>query len=47
MQGYKIEFPNLVNEGRKQIKIYKINPTENINQKELIAIIEFLKVFYK
>ncbi len=46
VQGYKIEFPNLVSEGRKQIKIYKINPHKNINQKDLKKIIALLKKLY-
>ena len=44
--GNKIEFPNLVSEGRKQMKIYRINPNENINNSELKEIVALLKKFY-
>jgi hypothetical protein len=44
--GNKIEYPNLVSEGRKQMKIYKINPKENINEADLKKIIHLLKKFY-
>jgi hypothetical protein len=44
--GNKIEFPNLVSEGRKKMKIYKINPNENINTLELKEIVSLLKNFY-
>lgn len=44
--GIKIDYPNLVSEGRKQIKIYKINPTENIKEKDLRKIVQLLKEFY-
>jgi hypothetical protein len=44
--GNKIEFPDLVSEGRKQMKIYKINPNENIKKSELKKIVALLKKFY-
>ena len=44
--GNKIESPNLLSEGRKQMKIYKINPNENINILELKEIVSSLKNFY-
>ena len=46
VKGNKIEFPNLLSEGRKQMKIYKINPSENINKSELNEIVTQLKKFY-
>jgi len=44
--GNKIEFANLVSEGRKQMKIYRINPNENINKSDLKEIVALLKKFY-
>ena len=44
--GNKIEFPNLVSEGRKQMKIYKINPKETIKKSNLKKIVVLLKKFY-
>ena len=32
--------------GRKQIKIYKINPNENINETDLKKIVQLLKKLY-
>lgn len=46
VKGNKIEFRNLVSEGRKQIKVYHINPSENINEKDLKKIVSLLKEFY-
>ncbi len=44
--GNKIEFPNLLSEGRKQMKIYRINANENIDNSELKEIVALLKKFY-
>jgi hypothetical protein len=43
VKGYLIEHPSLVSEGRKQIKVYRINPEKDIKVKELIAICKALK----
>lgn len=43
VKGFKVKHPKLLSEGRKQQKIYRINPHEDINAKELIEIIELLK----
>ena len=46
VKGYLIEYPNLVSEGRKQIKVYRINPEEDIDVKTLKKITTLLKKCY-
>lgn len=46
IKGYQIEFPNLVSEGRKQVKLYRINPEKNIDVKALKKITTLLKKLY-
>ena len=46
VRGYQIEHTHLLSEGRKQIKVYRINPYENIDIKELKKIISLLKKYY-
>ena len=46
VKGYQIEFPNLVSEGRKQVKLYRINPEKNIDVKALKKITTLLKKLY-
>lgn len=47
VKGFKIEFKDLESEGRKQIKIYRINPEKDINVKALKKITSLLKVHYQ
>ena len=47
VKGFKIEFKGLESEGRKQIKIFRINPADDINVKALKKITELLKVYYQ
>ncbi len=47
VKGYKIEHKKLLAEGRKQIKVYYINPEKDINVKELTTICKLLKKEYK
>jgi hypothetical protein len=46
VKGCQIEFPNLVSEGRKQIKVYRINPEKDIDAKALKKITALLKKLY-
>jgi hypothetical protein len=46
IRGYKIEYPNLISEGRKQIKIWRIDPNENIDINSLKQIVLLLKKSY-
>ncbi len=46
IKGYKVKHKKLLSEGRKQIKVYRIDATKNINLKELIEIVELLKAQY-
>ncbi len=46
VKGFKIEFPGLESEGRKQIKIYRINPEKDIDVKVLKKIVNLLKTHY-
>jgi hypothetical protein len=47
VRGYQIEFPNLISEGRKQIKILRINPEQDIDVHSLQRICILLKELYK
>lgn len=47
VKGYKIEFPDLVSEGRKQVKVYRIDPEKDINVMALKKITTMLKSHYK
>ena len=47
VKGHKITFPGLESEGRKQIKVYRIDPEKDINVKALKKISEMLKDHYK
>jgi hypothetical protein len=42
VKGYLVNHPKLLSEGRKQIKVYRINPNKDINVKELKAIVNLL-----
>ena len=46
VKGNKIMHPKLLSEGRKQMKIYIVNPEKDINAKELSKIITLLKKAY-
>lgn len=46
VRGYLINLPNLVSEGRKQIKVFRINPEKDIDVKVLKKIIITLKKTY-
>lgn len=46
VKGGQLNHPKLVSEGRKQMKIYYINPEKDIDTKELSKIISQLKAFY-
>ena len=46
VKGGLIEHTNLVSEGRKKMKIYRINPHENIDVGELKTIVSKLKTLY-
>lgn len=46
VKGYLIDYPNLVSEGRKQIKVYRINPENDIDVKALKKITTLLKKQY-
>ena len=45
-KGGMLEHPALASEGRKQAKIYRVNPFEDIDVKELKEIIGLLKQHY-
>lgn len=46
VKGGQLESSNLISEGRKKMKIYRINPHENIDAEELKMIISKLKTLY-
>jgi hypothetical protein len=46
VKGGQIDHAKLVSEGRKQMKIYYINPEKDINTKELSRIVSQLKKLY-
>lgn len=46
VKGYKVSHPKLLAEGRKQIKVYRIQPNKDINIKELSKITSILKKTY-
>lgn len=46
VKGGQIEHSNLISEGRKQMKIYYIDPHENIDTEELKTIVDKLKTLY-
>lgn len=46
VKGSKVDHPKLLSEGRRQQKIYRIDPSKDINVKELKEIVEMLKVVY-
>lgn len=47
VNGYLASHPKLEAEGRKQIKIYKINPEKDIRINELTTICKLLKKTYR
>lgn len=46
VKGYLIEYPNLLSEGRKQIKVYRIDSEKDIKVKDLVSICKLLKKNY-
>lgn len=46
VKGFKIEFPGLESEGRKQVKVYRISPEKDIDVKALKKIVTLLKNHY-
>jgi hypothetical protein len=46
VRGHLIDYPDLEAEGRKQIKVYRINPEKDIDVKSLKAICKLLKKCY-
>lgn len=46
VKGFKINHDKLLSEGRKQQKIYRINPHADINTNELSEIVNELKKMY-
>jgi hypothetical protein len=46
VKGNKVSHPKLFSEGRKRMKIYKVDPDEDIHTKELQNIIALLKKEY-
>lgn len=46
VRGHLVEAPNLVSEGRKQIKVYRIDPSKDIDVKALKKITALLKKTY-
>ncbi len=46
VKGMMVSHPKLLSEGRKKMKIYKINPEINIDVNELSEIISLLKSEY-
>jgi hypothetical protein len=46
VKGYLVVHPHLLSEGRKQIKVYRINPENDIDIKTLKKIITLLKKCY-
>lgn len=47
VKGFKIEYQGLESEGRKQIKVYRINPEKDIDVKALKKITSLLKQYYQ
>ncbi len=45
-KGFKVEFPALVSEGRKQAKIYRVDAKKDIDTDELNKIVALLKAHY-
>jgi len=46
VKGNNVEHVELLSEGRKQQKIYRIDPTKDIDVESLAEIIELLKLHY-
>lgn len=46
VKGNQLSHPKLLSEGRKQMKIYKINLEQDIDVKELTEIVSLLKYRY-
>lgn len=46
VKGYKVTHKRLLSEGRKQIKVYRIDATKDIDVKELTKITKLLKAQY-
>ena len=46
VKGNQVSHPKLLSEGRKQMKIYRVNLEKDINVKELAEIITLLKKRY-
>lgn len=46
VKGYLVQHPKLLSEGRKQIKVYRLNPNKDINIKELKTISNLLMKQY-
>lgn len=46
VRGHLVEYPNLESEGRKQIKVYRVNPKKDIDIKALKKITGLLKKCY-
>ncbi len=46
IKGYKVTHKKLLSEGRKQIKVYRIDATKDINAIELTKITKLLKAQY-
>jgi len=40
VNGYKMDHPKLVSEGRKQQKIFRVDPARDIDEKSLVAILK-------
>lgn len=46
VRGNQVDYPDLVSEGRKQIKVYRINPEQDIDVTSLRKISSLLKKCY-
>lgn len=46
VKGYKMKHPSLKKEGRKQIKVFYINPSEDVPLKDLKQILSEAKKLY-
>ena len=46
IKGYKVNHSKLFSEGRKQVKVYRIDAAKDINAKELTKIVKLLKDQY-
>lgn len=46
VKGRLVNHPNLLAEGRKQIKVYRINAEKDINKNELVKLTNLLKAHY-